>query len=116
MLRIAGKALLAVLAVLALAIGVTWTFLQTRQGGELVRRLALPRVNAAVAGRIALDKLAFGGDRLMLENLTIYDPEGRLTARVARIDVGFSPLALLRRHIDIRTLEYSAPGAGAGAG
>ena len=34
------------------------SFLQTRRGGELVRRLALPRVNAALAGQLAL-----GGSR-----------------------------------------------------
>ena len=73
-----------VLAVVALLVGATWTFLQTRRGGELVRRLALPRVNAALAGTVALGRFAFGGDRLTLENLAIYDPEARLVARVAR--------------------------------
>jgi translocation and assembly module TamB len=102
-LRFALKAALVLLAVVALAVGVTWSFLQTRRGGDLVRRFALPRVNAALAGRIALDRVAFGGDRLMFENLSIFDPEGRLVARVARIDVGFRPLALLRRHVDVRT-------------
>ena len=61
--RIAAKVLLAVLAVTALLVGVTWTFLQTRRGGEMVRRFALPRVNDAIAGQIGLGRLAFGGDR-----------------------------------------------------
>jgi len=105
--RIAAKVVLVTLAALVLLVGVTWTFLQTRQGGELVRRLALPRVNAALAGRLTLGQLAFGGDRLTLENVALYDPESRLVAHVARIDVGFSPLALLRRHVDVRRLEDS---------
>ena len=37
--RIAAKMLLGVLAVTALLVGLTWTFLQTRRGGEMVRRL-----------------------------------------------------------------------------
>ena len=107
--RIAAKVVLVTLAALVLLVGVTWTFLQTRQGGELVRRLALPRVNAALAGRLTLGQLAFGGDRLTLENVALYDPESRLVAHVARIDVGFSPLALLRRHVDVRRLEIRRP-------
>ena len=107
--RIAAKVLLAVLAVTALLVGVTWTFLQTRRGGEMVRRIALPRVNDAIAGQIALGRFAFGGDRLTLENVAISDPEGRPVANVARIDVVFSPLALLRRQVDITRLDIRRP-------
>jgi translocation and assembly module TamB len=107
--RVASKVALVALAVVALVIGVTWSFLQTRRGSEMLRRLALPRVNAALAGKIALERLAFGGDRLTLEDLAIYDPDGRLVGRVERIDVHFSPLALLRRHVDVRALEIRRP-------
>ena len=107
--RIAAKVLLAVLAITALLVGVTWTFLQTRHGGEMVRRLALPRVNDAIAGQVALGRFAFGGDRLTLENLVIYDPEARPVAHVARIDVVFSPLALLRRHVEVAALNIRRP-------
>jgi translocation and assembly module TamB len=108
-LRVAAKVTVALVVASVLLIGVTWTFVQTRRGGELVRRLALPRVNAALAGTLTLDKLAFGGDRLTLEDLAIYDPEGNFVGRVARIDVSFSPLALLRRHVDVRALEIRRP-------
>jgi translocation and assembly module TamB len=108
-LRIASKVALVVLAVVALAVGAAWSLLQTRRGGEVVRRFALARMNDALAGQITLGRFAFGGDRLTLESLAIYDPETRLVARVARIDVRFSPLALLRRHVDVQRLEIRRP-------
>ena len=49
-LRIASKIALVVLAVVALVVGAAWSLLQTRRGGELVRRFALTRVNDALAG------------------------------------------------------------------
>jgi len=108
-LRIAAKVAVVALAAITLLLGVTWTFLQTRRGGELVRRVALPRVNAALAGTITLDRFAFGGDRVTLEDLALYDPEGQFVGRVEHVDVWFSPLALLRRHVDVRAVEIRRP-------
>ena len=65
---------LVVVGVVALLVGGTWVFLQTRWGGETVRRLALPRLNAAIAGRIAAERFRFGGDRLVLEGAAVHDP------------------------------------------
>jgi translocation and assembly module TamB len=108
-LRGAAKVALAVVAVTALLVGVIWMFLQTRRGGELARRIVLPRVNAAIAGRLTLDRFAFGGDRLTLEDVALYDPDGQLVGRVARVDLGFSPLALLRRRVAVQRLEIRRP-------
>ena len=107
--RIAAKVLVIALAAIALIVGVTWSFLQTRRGGELARRVALPRLNAAIAGQIELDRFAFGGDRLTFDDVAVYDPEGRLAARIARIDITFSPLALLRRHVDVARIDIRRP-------
>ena len=108
-LRIAAKIAVVALAAIALLAGVTWTFLQTGRGGELVRRIALPRLNAALAGTMTLDRFAFGGDRVTLEDVALYDPEGQFVGRVERVDVWFSPLALLRRHVDVRAVEIRRP-------
>jgi translocation and assembly module TamB len=108
-LRVAGKTAVGVLIAVALLVGITWSFVQTRRGSELVRRLALPRLNDALAGTLTLRKLAFGGDRLTLEDVAVYDPEGNFVGRVARVDVWFSPLALLRRHVDVSALEIRRP-------
>ena len=108
-LRIAGKTAVGVLAAVVLLVAIAWTFLQTRQGGELVRRIALPRVNAALAGTIAVERFAFGGDQVTLENVALTDPDGQFVGRVARVDVWFSPRALLRRHVDVRAVEIRRP-------
>jgi len=108
-LRGAAKTTLVVLAAFALLVGVTWMFLQTRRGGEVIRRLALPRVNAAIAGTLTVSRVAFGGDRLTLEDLALTDPEGHPVGSVEEIDVSFSPLALLRRHVDVKALTIRRP-------
>jgi hypothetical protein len=97
------------LALCALLVGATLSLLQTRAGGELARRIALPRINAALAGSLALDELRFRGDRLALGGITLRDPRGGLVARVARVEVAFRPLALLRRRLLIRAVEITAP-------
>jgi hypothetical protein len=107
--QIVRAVVLIVVATAALLVGGAWTFLQTPWGGDAVRRLLLPRVNGQIAGRLDLARLAFGGDSITLEGAELRDPAGALVARVDRIEVGFSPLALLRRHVDVRRLEIDGP-------
>ena len=56
-LRIAGATILVVLAIALLAIGGLWTFAQTDRGGQIIRRIAVEKVNAqhrrAAGGRSA---------------------------------------------------------------
>jgi hypothetical protein len=84
-LRWAGALGLALVGLAALAIGATLTLLQTRAGGDLARRIALPRINAALAGSLAVDQLRFHGERLTLTRITLRDPQGDVVARVARV-------------------------------
>ena len=51
-LRIAGVTILVVLAIALLAIGGLWTFAQTDRGGEIIRRIAVEKVNARIAGQL----------------------------------------------------------------
>jgi hypothetical protein len=107
--RILRAVVLVVVAVVALLVGGTWLFLQTPWGGDTVRRLALPRLNDAIAGHVALDRFRFGGDRLVLVGVALRDPAGALVARVERLEVSFSPLALLRRRVAIDALAIDGP-------
>lgn len=107
--RILRTVVLVVIAVVALLVGGTWTFLQTRWGGEAVRRLALPRLNAQIAGHLALARVAFGGDRVTLEGVELREPGGATVAALDRVEVVFSPLALLRREVDLRALMVTRP-------
>jgi translocation and assembly module TamB len=108
-LRIAGATILVVLAIALLAIGGLWTFAQTDRGGQLIRRIALEKLNARIAGELAIDRLRFGGDRLTFEGVVLRDPDGAEVARVASLDLTFYPWALLRRHVDVRRLEIRRP-------
>jgi translocation and assembly module TamB len=108
-LRVAGVTILVVLAIALLAIGGLWTFAQTDRGGEIIRRIAVEKVDARIAGRLAVERLRFGGDRLTLEGVVLRDPDGAQVARVGSIDLTFSVWALLRRHVDVRRLEIRRP-------
>jgi translocation and assembly module TamB len=107
--RTAGKVALVALAAVALLVGGAWAFLQTRWGGQAIRRFALPRVNAQLAGHLELGRFSFGGDRLTLNQVVLRDPSGVVVARVERIELAFSRLALLRRHLDIGQLSIVRP-------
>jgi len=107
--RVAGAFGLGLVALAAVAVASLWIVLETRAGGEWARRLALPRVNAQLAGRLEVAELRFGGDRLMLRGVTLHDPEGFVVARIARIELAFSPLSLLRRHLALSALRIEEP-------
>ncbi len=105
----AGKVALVAVAAIALLLGGSWAFLQTRWGGQAVLHFALPRVNAQLAGRLELGRFRFGGDHLTLTEVALRDPSGAVVARVARIDLAFARLALLHRHVDITQLALVRP-------
>jgi translocation and assembly module TamB len=107
--RIAGKVALVAISAMALLIGGAWAFVQTRWGGQAVRHFALPRVNAQLAGRLELGRFSFGGDHLTLSEVVLHDPSGAVVARVERIEVAFSRLALLHRHLDVTRLAVVRP-------
>jgi translocation and assembly module TamB len=107
--RIAAAVTLVAVAAVALLVGGTWGFLQTRWGGRAVRHFALPIVNRQLAGQLQLDRFGFGGDRLTLDGVVLRDPAGAVVARVERIEVGFSRLALLHRHVDLTRLAVVGP-------
>ncbi len=104
-----GVTILVVLASTLVASGGLWIFAQTDRGGEIIRRIAVEKVDARIAGQLAVERLRFGGDRLTLEGVVLRDPEGAQVARVDGIDVTFSLWALLHRHVELRRLEIRRP-------
>jgi translocation and assembly module TamB len=108
-LRITGVTLAVVLVIALLAIGGLWTFAQSDRGGEVIRRIAVRKVNAQIMGAVGVDRLRFGGDRLTLDGVELRDPDGAVVARVGSIDLAFSFWALLHSHVDVRRLEIRRP-------
>jgi hypothetical protein len=101
---VAGAAVLVALVVGG-AVGVA----RTPWGGERLRRLVLPRLNQALAGRIECDRLRFGGDRLVLEGLALRDPEGALVASAGRLEVVVRLWPLVRRRVEVPLVDLDTP-------
>ncbi len=108
-LRIIGRVALCTVAIVALVIGASWSLLQTKRGSEALRRFALPRVNATLAGSVGVERLSFGGNRLTLDEVVLRDPDGHVVAHVEQIDVTVALSQLVRRHVDVRTLAIRRP-------
>lgn len=96
-------------ALIALALGVTMLVLRSDFGGERLRRLAVSQVNQQIRGSLAIQRLHFGGDSLVLTAVVLRDPDGQEVARVARVEVDFSVLALLHEQVRIKAVEIEAP-------
>ena len=108
-LGIIGRVALCTVAIVALVVGASWSLLQTKRGSEALRRFAVPRVNAALAGNVGVERLSFGGDRLTLDEVVLRDPDGQVVAHVEQIDVTFALWQLVRRHVDVRALAIRRP-------
>jgi translocation and assembly module TamB len=100
---------LGLIALSALTVGATLTVLQTRWGSEQARRIALPRINAALAGQVTLDGLSVRTHRLILTRAALHDPQGGLVARIERIDIAFTIMALLHHRLEIDSVEIDRP-------
>lgn len=104
-LRIAG----AVAAVIAVSVGVVMLLLQTRWGGERLRRQVVARANHQIRGELAIERLSFGGDRLIVWNVGLRDPDGNQVAQVARAEVDFRLLRLLHKEVRLSALIVESP-------
>ena len=71
--------------------------------------MAVSQVNQQIRGSLAVQRLHFGGDSLVVWGVVLRDPEGQEVARVARVEVDFSVLALLRKRVHIKALEIEKP-------
>ena len=76
----------------------------TRWGSNEIRAHLLPRINDSIAGDLGFDRLWWRGDRLVLTDLVLRDPEGRLVAALRRLEVDFAPLVLLRRRFTLESV------------
>ena len=108
-LRVLGAVVLTAIAVLALAIGGAWTVLQSRWGSDVVRRYAVKQVNAGIAGRVRVDRLAISGLHLTLAGVEVRDPQGHPALTVERAEISVSLPALLRGHVKMTSVALHRP-------
>ena len=104
-LRVAG----AVAAVIAFSIGAVMLLLQTRWGGERLRRQVVARVNHQIQGELAIGRLSFGGDRLIVWDVSLRDPDGNQVAQVARAEVDFRVMRLLHEEVRLSAVVIESP-------
>ena len=96
---IALRVLGGLVAAVCLLVGLTLTMAKTRWGGERLRRIAVARVNEQIQGRLDIGRLSFGGDRVIVWDVRLSDPEGRFVASAARAEVDVALRGLLRHEI-----------------
>jgi autotransporter translocation and assembly factor TamB len=107
--RVAAIVLGIVVATLAFGVGSLMVVARTDWGGERLRRVAVARANQSIRGQLDIGRLRFGGDRLVLSDLSLRDPEGRVAARVARVEVDFRIAPLLRKEVRVTHARIEAP-------
>jgi autotransporter translocation and assembly factor TamB len=83
--------------------------LKTRWGGERIRRQVVARVNHQIQGQLAIGRLSFGGDRLVVWDVTLRDPEGTPVARVARAEVDFRVMRLFQKEVRLAAVAIESP-------
>ncbi len=108
-LRWLGRGALVLLALVVLALGAGYAWLNSAAGGRVIRERALASVNGAIAGRVEAEGVELHGARVVLRNVTLYTPEGTLVARVARLEASVSLAALGRGEVDVSTLVIEKP-------
>jgi len=106
------KVLGCVVAAVALLVGSTMLILRTSWGSERLRHAVVVRVNDQILGCFEIEHLQFGGDHLALRGVTLRDPDGRIVADVAGVDVAFSVVRLLRKEVRVTALRVDTPQLG----
>ena len=108
-MRRIGLGLLGLFGLIAPLVAGGLVYLTSRAGGERILSIALTSARKAIRGDVQAERLEFGGNRLIVHQAKLFDPEGALVAEVETIDVRLSLLSLLRRTLDIRQLNLTAP-------
>lgn len=108
-LKVVGVAL----AVVAFSLGGLMMILQTQWGGERLRRQVVALVNRQIQGQLGIGRLSFGGDRIVVWDVTLRDPEGQSVARVTRAEIDFRLMRLLHEEIRLTTVVVESLHLGA---
>ncbi|MBI5549768.1 MAG: translocation/assembly module TamB [Deltaproteobacteria bacterium] len=98
-----------VFALVGLGIFAALTWLSSTPGERKLRDTLLQTVNAEIAGRVLMGDLQFDGSgRLILRDLALFDPDGKLVATLGRLDVKVDLKELLEERIKVEKLAISS--------
>ncbi|MGC4123172.1 MAG: hypothetical protein QM765_53115 [Myxococcales bacterium] len=105
LLRRLTLALVGLAAVVLVALWATLTWLSTPAGERRLREEVLSAVNGAIVGRLAVGGLELRGPGdLVLTDVALFDPEGRLVARVERLEARADLLQLAAKRVHLSTV------------
>jgi translocation and assembly module TamB len=102
-------ALLGLVGLLLLAVFGGYLYLSSRSGAERILRIAIASAQDAILGSLRARGLEFGGDRLVVHEVELRDPDGELVAASDSVEVRVSLLALIRRTLDLREVSLQRP-------
>ncbi len=103
--RVAGI----IAALITISIGALMLILQTRWGGDCLRRQVVARVNREIQGKLSIGRLSFGGDRLVVWDLGLRDPDGHEVAQVSRVEIDFRIMRIVREELRMTSLVIESP-------
>src|SRR5207237_910012 len=96
------RSLLGLLAVVAIAVQLVVLALalaSTPLGSEKLRGFVLNKANATLSGSLDIERLRFGVNHLVLNGVTLRDPDGEKVAEVEAVEVRVSLGKLLHKTI-----------------
>ena len=98
-----------VVAAICLLVGLTIVVLKTHWGGERLRRYAVKNVNQQIQGHLDIARLTFGGDRVIVEDVQLRDPDGRFVGSVARAEVDVALTRVLHKELRVTGISVTTP-------
>ena len=107
--RIGLRVLAGLVGGLCLLVGLTIVVLRSNWGGERLRRYAVTQVNEQIQGHLDIGRLVFGGNRVVVQDVHLLDPDGRFVASVARAEVDVALLGLLHQEVHIKAITVDTP-------
>ncbi|MBL9037281.1 MAG: translocation/assembly module TamB domain-containing protein [Archangium sp.] len=108
-LRIAGRALVALLVLVLLTVGSVFAYLQTESGQRMLAAQVQRLAGDALAGRLELTSLQISTRSLQVKNVKLFTPEGELVAEVAQVDVALQLGKLLAREVSLSKVVLTRP-------
>ncbi len=84
-------------------------WLSSERGGQVVSERALRAVNAELKGALQVSRLRLSGTTVVLENLTLRDPEGAVVAEVERVELTLASLRPFARSLRLREVNVTRP-------
>ncbi|HUJ26383.1 MAG TPA: translocation/assembly module TamB domain-containing protein [Myxococcales bacterium] len=108
--RLLGRAVLALVGLVALAVAGVLVWIHTPPGERAVARIVSGQAKAAIAGDLRLGEIRIRGLlRVCVDGIDLRDPDGHQVLKAARACVAVQPLALRSKHVVLTEVMLEQP-------